>query len=237
MKNKFLLMMVLLTSFAFGETIKMKDEPIKSRISFKQLNRISVKNDRIESVSGLDAAFHFEKNEKTGDGYIKPTEENGHEPIAVSITTASGKVQELILDVDDGNPNVLVLENDEAVEDFTAEYNEPLGENADIPTASSDYETAIVLGMKKFIAEDNILPIKLAVNPSKSVNGFNVRFLGAYNVGGGFAGYKFQVFNKSNVMINLKESDFWSENDLALSFTKLSVDGGQVSILYVLARA
>lgn len=179
------LIMVLLTSFlslAFGETVKMKDTPIKSRISFKQLNRIDI-------VSGLDAAFHFEKNEKTGDGYIKPTQENGHEPVAVSVTTASGREQELILDVDNGNPNVLILENDEVSD------NEGLDE-VDLPgdsdassgtaTISNDYEASVVLGMKRLIAEENILPSKLAVKPSKNVKGFNVKFLESYKVAGGF---------------------------------------------------
>jgi hypothetical protein len=98
----------------FGETLKMKDEPQKSRISFKHLNRIAVKNDRIASVSGLDEAFHFEKNEKTGEGYLKPTAENGYETLSVGVTTVSGKTQDLILSVDDGDPNVLILENPDA---------------------------------------------------------------------------------------------------------------------------
>ena len=237
MKSKYLVSVIALTSFVFGETIKMKDEPIKSRISFKQLNRISVKNDRIDSVSGLDVAFHFEKNEKTGDGYIKPTEENGHEPIAVSVTTASGRVQELILDVDDGNPNVLILENDEAEGDFIGQDTEPLGDVTETSTGSSDYETSIVEGMKKLIAGNTVLPIKLSAKPTKKVSGFNVKFLESYKVGGGFMGYKFQVLNDSDVMTDLKESDFWSEDDLALSFSNLSICKGKSSFLYVLARA
>jgi hypothetical protein len=73
---------IIFSLFAFNfivcaETAKMKNEPIRSRISFKHLNRIAVKNDRIASVSGLDEAFHFEKNEKTGEGHIKPAADNG----------------------------------------------------------------------------------------------------------------------------------------------------------------
>ncbi len=237
MKNKLLLAVIFLTTITSGEIVKMKDAPIKSRISFKQLNRISVKNDKIDSISGLDAAFTFEKNEKTGDGYIRPTQENGHEPIAISLTTASGKVQEIIFDVDDGNPNILILENEEgAAEDFSDDADDSSSGGESISTASSDYETAVTAGMKKLITEENIARINLSVKPVKNVPGFSVKFLDGYKVGG-FVGYKFEVSNSSNVMIELKESDFWTEDDLALSFDNLKICKGNPSILYVLVRA
>ena len=69
--NKFIkciLVGCMLSITAYSETFKMSDTPIKTRISSKQLNRISVKNDRIESVIGIEEAFQFEKNEKTRDG-------------------------------------------------------------------------------------------------------------------------------------------------------------------------
>ena len=81
---KIIFVLCFFVSSCVSEVIKMKEGVIKTRISCEQLNRISVKNDRIESISGLEEAFSFEKNEKTGDGYIKPSEANGHEPIAIS---------------------------------------------------------------------------------------------------------------------------------------------------------
>ncbi len=110
---KIIFTIFLLIGCCYSEKIKMREGPIKTRITCKQLNRISIKNDRIESISGLEEAFSFEKNEKTGDGYIKPSEANGHEPIAISLTTVSGRTQELLLSVDDGDPNTIILENDE----------------------------------------------------------------------------------------------------------------------------
>lgn len=237
MKSKFLLAFLLMTSVIFAETVKMKDTPIKSRISFKQLNRISVKNDRIESISGLDVAFTFEKNEKTGDGYIRPTQENGHEPIAISLTTVSGKVQEIVFDVDDGAPNILILENGDQISDEFSDESEDSGFGSEsVSSASSDYETAVTTCMKKLITEENIIPINLSIRPVKKVSGFCIKFLEGYKVGG-FIGYKFKVSNESNVMTELKESDFWTEDDVALSFDNLRICKGNPLILYVLVRA
>jgi len=115
---KFIILSFALVGTIQSEIFKMRESPIRTRISSKQLNRISLKNDRIESITGMEEAFQFEKNEKTGDGYIKPTEANGNEPIAISLTTTSGRTQELILNVDEGEPNTIVLENVENSEDL-----------------------------------------------------------------------------------------------------------------------
>jgi hypothetical protein len=244
---------ILLANSASSEVLKMKNEPIKTRISCKHLNRISVKNDRIESVSGLDVAFHFEKNEKTGDGYIKPTEENGKEPIAISLTTVSGRTQELVLNIDDGGPNVLILEpnlKEEELEDFSKDdfVSDSIGDRSNVTTAASEYEasvafeTSVVEAMKRLIAGaniaggSNILPIRLSAKPSRIVPGFRIKFIEGFKVGG-FIGQKFEVKNDSSVMIDLKESDFLEEGDIALSFSDLDISKGKTVFLYVLARA
>lgn len=239
MCNKFIkaiLFGMVLSFSAYSETFKMSDTPIKTRISSKQLNRISVKNDRIESVIGIEEAFQFEKNEKTGDGYIRPTEANGKEPISISITTVSGKTQELVLNVDDGEANTITLENT-TPEDFVANDIEVSSENdnSSLVNPASSYETSITDSMKKLVIGD-LVPIRLATKPSKKVPGFNVKHIGSYTVGK-FVGEKFEITNNSNVMVDLKEKHFWSPDDVALSFSDLKICKGKKVILYVLVRA
>jgi hypothetical protein len=154
MRNKYILLFILASFYAHGETLKMTNEPQKSRISFKHLNRIVVKNDRIASISGLSEAFHFEKNEKTGDGYIRPSAENGYEPISVGITTISGRTQDLILEVDNNDPNVLTLENTE-----TQEIQKILDEDAN--NTNSDYESTVINAMKILITSNNLQKLEL----------------------------------------------------------------------------
>lgn len=235
---KIFLMFGLMVSSCYSEVIKMREGPIKTRISCKQLNRISIKNDRIESISGLEEAFSFEKNEKTGDGYIKPSEANGHEPIAISLTTVSGRTQELLLNVDDGDPNTIILENDEKEDSFEEEFsNDSASETGEYSgtSTSSDYETGIVECMKRLIAGE-VKPIKLAVTPRKDVKGFRVRHLESYEVGK-YIGEKFEVSYDSNVVEKLIESEFRSEDDIALMFSELEICKGKKVILYVLVRA
>ena len=236
--KKLVMILLLLITDSYSEVIKMKDTPIKTRISCKQLNRISVKNDRIESISGLDEAFNFEKNEKTGDGYIKSSEANGHEPIAISLTTVSGRTQELLLNVDDGDPNTIILENDEKEDSFEEDFSsDSIGETegSSSTTVSSDYETGIVEGMKRLIAGE-VKPIKLAVTPKKEVKGFRIKHLGSYEVGK-YIGEKFEVSSDTKVMETLIESEFWNEDDVALTFSELEICKGKKAILYVLVRS
>ena len=177
---KIFLMFGLMVSSCYSEVIKMREGPIKTRISCKQLNRISVKNDRIESISGLEEAFSFEKNEKTGDGYIKPSEANGYEPIAISLTTVSGRTQELILNVDDGDPNTIILENDEKEDSFEEEFsNESVSDGGYSGTStSSDYETGIVESMKKLISGECRAIKKMVASGTDSVTDTDIEQLG-----------------------------------------------------------
>ena len=238
MCNKFIkaiLFGMVLSFSAYSETFKMSDNPIKTRISSKQLNRISVKNDRIESVIGIEEAFQFEKNEKTGDGYIRPTEANGKEPISISITTVSGKTQELLLNVDDGEANTITIENDNPEIEDVEVASESENDTLSFVNPASSYETSITECMKRLVVGD-LIPIKLAITPSKNVPGFKIKHICSYNVGK-FVGEKFEVTNNSNVMVDLKERNFWSPDDVALSFSDLKICKGKKVILYVLVRA
>jgi hypothetical protein len=226
MRNKYIAPFVLMSFCAHGETLKMTNEPQKSRISFKHLNRIVVKNDRIASVSGLSEAFHFEKNEKTGEGYIRPSAENGHEPLSIGITTISGRTQDLILEVDDNDPNVLVLENSEV-----QEMQKILDENAD--NTNSDYESTIIEAMKKLIAGRNLQKLELDNVPPRTTPHFNVEFVAAYRVSG-FIGYKFKISTEVAASFFLREQWFAKNGDVALAFSDLKIGVNKPIFLYVL---
>jgi hypothetical protein len=226
MRNKYVAPFILVSFCAHGETLKMTNEPQKSRISFKYLNRIVAKNDRIASISGLNEAFHFEKNEKTGDGYIKPSAENGYAPISVGITTISGRTQDLILEVDDGGPNVLVLENAE-----TQEIQKILDENAD--NTNSDYESMVINAMKMLIAGHNLQKLELDNVPPRTVPHFNVEFVEAHRVSG-FIGYKFKISTEVAASFFLREQWFAKAGDVALAFSDLKIAPGRPIFLYVL---
>jgi hypothetical protein len=228
MRNRFIALFFLVGFSVQGETLKMQDQPLKSRISFKHLNRIAVKNDRIASVSGLGEAFYFEKNEKTGEGYIRPTAENGHEPLSIGITTISGKTQDLILNVDDNEPNVLILESAE-----TQEMQKFLDE--DTENASSDYESAVVEAMKALVSGRNLQKMELNDVPPRTAKHFSVEFVESYRISN-FVGYKFKISTEMNVSFFLRENWFTKIGDIALSFSDFKIGKDESVFLYVLRR-
>jgi hypothetical protein len=226
MKSRYFALFLLASFDVSGETLKMQNQLLKSRISCKYLNRIAVKNDRIASVSGLGEAFYFEKNEKTGEGYIRPTAENGHDPLSIGITTISGKTQDLILDVDDDDPNVLILESTE-----TQEMQKILEEETD--NANSDYESTVIEAMKELVSGRNLKKVELNDVPLRTVQYFQVEFVEAYQVSG-FIGYKFKILTKVDASFFLRENWFSQIGDVALSFSDLTIGKNKPIFLYVL---
>jgi hypothetical protein len=214
------LVLALVCANVFGETVKMKDDPIRSRISLKHLNRIVVKNDRISSVFGLDEAFHFEKNEKTGEGHIKPTAENGYDPVSISVTTVSGKTQDFILNVDDGEPNVLVPEGAEIAKEDTNDI-------------SSDFETSVIEAMKSLINGVNLRILELGKKPERDVSGFKIDFMESYQAGE-FIGCKYKITAQKDAPVELNERYFLKDGDAALSFSNTTEN--RPLFLYVLRR-
>ena len=147
MKSKLIGLALLLCFGADAQQFKMKDGIIHAKISYQNLNRIKIKNDAIDSIAGIDSAFHFEKNDKTGEIFIRPTEDNGYDPISLSVVMVSGKTQDLVLEVADGEANTieLVAEKEEYQQiDLPSSY---LGEEP----SGNDYEESICAVMKKFI--------------------------------------------------------------------------------------
>lgn len=227
----FFLMMFSLNAEQFEMTGKL----IKAKISYQNLNRISVKGDKIDSVVGIDTAFHFEKNEKTGEVFIRPTEDNGYNPISLSVTTTSGKTQDLLLEVINGEANSIELISENSTqEDFSNQFlSEEYSEESAI---SSDYEESISTVMKKFInfhSECKKIELEVA---DRNHDYVIAKFQEAYRIDG-FVCLKFQIVAKQeNYSCVLDERMFSRKGDIALSLSTLRLDKNHRAILYVLRR-
>jgi hypothetical protein len=201
----------------------MKDETIRAKISLRHPNRISVKNDAMASVSGLEQAFSYEKNEKTGDGFIRPTEANGSNPISLSLTTVSGRTQDLLLELTDRDPCTLELVNGEPV---------PGNDNLTLP--SGDYEKGVAEALKRAIGEKDI--VEAAENvPDRRHGIFGAKFQSCCYAGG-YVCHKFLVTTDVGGEFSLNEKFFVREGDVALSFSNLKIDKDNPAYLYVLRR-
>ena len=228
---------LFLTMFFFSlnaEQFKMTGNLIKAKISYQNLNRISVKGDKIDSLVGIDTAFHFEKDEKTGEVFIRPTEDNGYNPISISVTTISGKTQDLLLEVVNGEATSIELISEGSVcNDFSEQFLEyPDSEEG----FAGDYEESIAAIMKKFIT----LPSKykkIDVSMKDRNHDYVVaKFQEAYRIDG-FLCLKFQIEAKQeNYSCVLDERMFSRKGDIALSLSTLHLEKNHNATLYVLRR-
>ncbi len=228
---------LFLTMFFFSlnaEQFKMTGNLIKAKISYQNLNRISVKGDKIDSLVGIDTAFHFEKNEKTGEVFIRPTEDNGYNPISISVTTISGKTQDLLLEVVNGEATSIELISEGSVcNDFSEQFLEcPDSEEG----FAGDYEENIAAIMKKFITLHSKYKKIDITTKDRSHDYVVAKFQEAYRIDG-FLCLKFQIEAKQeNYSCVLDERMFSRKGDIALSLSTLHLEKNHNATLYVLRR-
>ena len=216
--------------FCFGanaEQFKMRDGIIHSKISYQNLNRIKVKGDKIDSIAGIETAFHFEKNDKTGEIFIRPTEDNGYSPISLSLTTVSGKTQDLQLEVIDGEANTieLVAEKEEYPQIDLSAMNEE--------SSGNDYEESICSVMKKFINLPKDFPeVEVKASDRKHAH-LTANLEKAYMIDG-YIALKYKVTTSLNNASRLDERMFSRKGDICLSLSSLEIRPGFSVSLYVL---
>jgi len=221
-----------LFSLAHAEQFKMQDGVIKAKISYQNLNRIWVKGDKIDSILGIDTAFHVEKNEKTGEAFIRPTEDNGFTPISLSITTMSGKTQDLLLEPVEGEANSIELVLDEATPQG---FSQMLESSVDIaPNSGTDYEETVSAVMKKFINLPSSYPsVEVKGAADRVHQHLKAKFESAYLIDG-FLCLKFSITTKKEGVFVLDERMFTQTGDVALSLSGLKIEKNGKATLYVL---
>lgn len=215
-------------NFVYAEQYKMCDSVIKANISYQNLNRISVKGDKIDSILGIDNAFHYEKNDKTGEIFLRPTEENGYSPISLSVTTVSGKTQDLLLEPKDREANSIEL-----LTENTQFSPLELPDECDV---SNDYEESISNVMKKFIN----LPahrqrIEVPGVQNRSFEHLRAKFSAAYRIDG-FLCLEFIVETTVDGIFRLDERMFSRKGDIALSLSNLFLGKNSKVTLFVMRR-
>ena len=227
MKSKLIGLALLLCFGANAQQFKMKDGIIHAKISYQNLNRIKVKNDTIDSIAGIDSAFHFEKNDKTGEIFIRPTEDNGYDPISLSVIMVSGKTQDLVLEVADGEANTieLIAEKEEYQQIDLAAIDEE--------SSGNDYEESICSVMKKFInLPKNCPEIEVKAMDRKHAH-LTASLENAYRIDG-YIALKYEVTTSLNDISRLDERMFSKNGDICLSLSSLEIKPNQRVYLYVL---
>lgn len=84
-------------SFALQIKAVKDNQTISAKVSVKELTRIFVNNDRIQSTHGISGAYELTKDEKRGAIFIKPSPFYLHKPFNLFITTELGHTYNLLL--------------------------------------------------------------------------------------------------------------------------------------------
>jgi hypothetical protein len=214
----------------------MEDKVIRAKISYQNLNRISVRGDKIDSILGIDSAFHVEKNDKTGEAFIRPTEDNGYAPISLSITTMSGRTQDLLLEVVDGEANSIeLMSNTSATSQDLSPLFDAMGTEEN--NSSNDYEEIISSVMKKFInLPPNRQGLEITGVTDRLYDHLKATFESGYRLDG-FLCLRFKVTTDKQGVFRLDERMFSKEGDVALSLSDLALGKNSKATLYVLRKS
>ncbi|HZW61148.1 MAG TPA: type-F conjugative transfer system secretin TraK [Candidatus Babeliales bacterium] len=95
----FILIYILGATTSFALQIKaIKDnQTVSAKISAKELTRIFVSGDRIQSTRGVNGAYELIKDEKLGAVFIKSSPFYLHKPFNLFVTTELGHTYNLLL--------------------------------------------------------------------------------------------------------------------------------------------
>ena len=228
--QQFIILSFFIFSSLFGEEFKMSNKVIKANISYQHLNRISVKNDKIDSVLGIESAFYFEKHEKTGNIFIRPTDDNGHSQISLSIVTTSGKTQDLLLNVVAGESCSIELISDNITKDLCLD-----GDDGSDFNSLNDYEELVSSVMKKFITTVDLPDLAVTGVNDRLYKHLNGTFESAHRIDG-FLCLKYKITTSEDGVFSLNEKMFAMRGDVSLSLSAFSISNKSIATLYVLRR-
>ena len=171
-------------------------------LSMKHPTRLSVDNDKIQSLKFKRGALHVEKNQKLGDAYITPrilknSKSSKPGSINLFVSTKKGFTYQLLLTPSDIPSTQIILQN----------------KNTHISSGisngiSNDYErrlTDIILSMQKGIPIENCMISRSKKRIKSPIKGLKLKVVSRY-LCKEFTGYSVKIRNKKSIVF--EEKDF-----------------------------
>ena len=224
-----LVMLSTRTAFADTQTLIISEgSRLEASIAADVMNRLAVANDRIVNVFGDDGTFVTQTDDQTGQVFIKPTAENGVNPLSITVITENNVTQDLTLNPTPGPASTIILKN-------TVIQSEKLfSEDLPLPQRGSEAEAStqerVIQVMKKAALGELDLSQKKRMR-RKAPKGFKLSFDKAYQ-SGSYLVTLWQIKDNSCSQNELVEKSFYQTGDLALSIRSQS----KKIFLYVLRR-
>ncbi len=217
--------LVLCTQAVAGQNFKLMDgDSIEAAISPSHLNRIYLKNDRIEGVKSLDGQFHGEHDERSGELYIKPTLTHIDKPMHLYLSSEQGFSYSVTLLPNVDTPQTLMLDNRQA-------------QKPDAGTQDDQDEVhQLLAAMHSGKGNDDFVRQNLSREVLQTVrNELAVSHIANF-WGNDYFGEVLVVTNDSRRAKILHESDLSDENTVALVLLTRTLDRAQYTFAYRIKR-
>lgn len=221
----FILLIVLGTQPLYALQVKaVKDnQTIAVKISAKELSRIFVSGDRIQSTRGMNGAYELIKDENLGVVFIKASPFYLHKPFNLFVTTELGHTYNLLLTPMDIPAETIELK--------------PLSPSllASRWERNSPYIETLIHLMNNMVNEvkpEGYTVIDLGeVKPKKFSSGLTMQLVTLYR-GNHLQGEIWRLINKSPSTLYLKPREFFQDNTRAISLEDERLNCGDETYLY-----
>lgn len=227
MRNFLLIVICMLgitTSFALQIRTVKDNQTVSANISAKELTRIFVSGDRIQSTRGVNGAYELTKDEKLGAIFIKSSPYYLHKPFNLFITTELSHTY-----------NLLLMPLDIPAENIELKPLSPSLTVANRWERNSPYlETLIHLmnDMTNSIRPEGYAVINLGnIKPKKVSSGLMMQLSTIYR-GNKLQGEIWKLKNTCRSTLYLKAREFFQDNVRAISLEKETLRSFEETYLY-----
>lgn len=187
------------TAFALQVKVMHDNQTALFKVSVKELNRIVIEDDRIQSARGLDGNYQLTKDETQGAIFIKP---NQSRPFNLFLTTEAGHNYTLLLTPIDIPSEVIQLKP-----------LSPVKAKAEAWEKNTPYSDAIIQLMKSMVNDESqpdgyaVIHVK-AGKPQKLHSGISMQLKTLYQ-GNALQGEIWRISNVHCRSMQLKKNEFY----------------------------
>lgn len=219
-----LLGLSLVATSCFGLQIKSasNNETIFAKISSRELTRIFVSRDRIQSVRGIGSAYELTKDERMGAIFIRPTAYYQNKSFNIFITTEQGRTFDLLLTaMDIPAENIEIRSLTPSILATNWEKNSPYVETL----------TRLLRFMVNGIHPEGYAVINCHDNPVVYPGGLSMQLMKLYR-GARITGEIWILKNNGQKILNFNAGSFTKPNTRAITLASFTLAPMQQTILY-----
>jgi type-F conjugative transfer system secretin TraK len=202
-----------------------QEERLTAKIALDYMNRLAMVNDKIVRIFGDDGTFVHQADDNTGQIFIKPTLDNGLQPLAITIITENGITQDLNLVPSKSKAATIILKS------IVKNQELPIGRLGLANRELNIEEQWIQIIKQAVLGELTVLEHRVA--PRRSAANFKMHYVKSYYANS----YVVEVWLVKNNGKNLQEvleKTFFKTGDLAISVQNRLLESGAKTYLYVL---